>query len=212
MTDDPKKNRRSFRIAESAFVSCEAISELDVAQGMERWKMTQGSGVGVRSRLMEIDARLNEKIFLLKSDSVALAECMSLLNQKITSLVDELPGMRESRASLSQQSPQHCEISADGMFFGTDTRHSKDANLMLRFLLTTDNRYIETFCKVVRVSDPPSEDGQRFSHGVAVEFLNMKPEQKEILIQHMFDRESETLRMRRLQLDTDELDKIAGQH
>ena len=29
----------------------------------------------------------------------------------------------------------------------------------------------------------------------------MKPAQKEILIQHLFNRESETLRMRRLELD-----------
>lgn len=199
-----EENRRSFRIVESVFLSYETISDLDFHQGLEHWKMAQGTGVGVRSRLMDIESRFDQKIFVLKSESLALAECMMLLNEKISLLMEELPGLKASKVALAKKPPQICELGADGMLFGSAKNFPLDTKLALRFLLASDNRYVETFCRVVRNDDPPGED-ESMPFGIAVEFLGMKQEQKDILIQHLFDRESETLRMRRLKLDADHL-------
>lgn len=203
MSNNGQENRRSFRIVEPIYLMYEVVSDLDVKHGLEHWKMSHGTGVGVRSKLLDIDARFNEKLYLLKSDSVALAECLTLLNEKITALLDELPGLKETKVALSKKPPQKCEIGADGMLFGTDEQFAPDTKLVLRFLLAADNRYVETFCKVVRPVAAPDGDEPAKPYGVAVEFIGMKPEQKEIIIQHLFDRESETLRMRRLRLEED---------
>lgn len=208
MSND-EENRRSFRVRDSVYLMYEVVSDLDVSQGLDRWKMSHGTGVGIRSKLLDIDARFNEKLFMLKSDSVALAECLTLLNDKITALIDELPGMKESKEALSRKDPQFCEIGADGMLFGTDKQFQAETKLVLRFLLAADNRYVETFCRVVRPAEPPDGDEPRMPYGVAVEFMGMKAEQKEILIQHLFDRESETLRMRRLKLEEEEIRQLA---
>jgi len=200
-----RENRRSFRIEETAFVSYERISDLDFQQGIERWKMSKGSSIGVRSKLLDLDARFNEKLFVLKSESVALAECLHLLNQKIVALIDELPGLKESKESLIQQPSQACELSADGMLFGVNESLDPDTKLAMRFLLAADNLYVESFARVIRSGPAPLDDSPPFQFGVAVEFLGMKPEQKDVLIQHLFDRESETLRMRRLQIEAEEL-------
>ncbi len=200
-----KENRRSFRIVESVYLMYEIISDLDFHQGIERWKISQGTGAGVRSRLLDIDARFNEKLFRLKSDSIALAECLSLLNMKITALMDELPGLKKSKVALVKQPSQKCEIGADGMLFGASREISPDTKLALRFLLASDNRYVETFCRVVHTDGDAPDLNAGLPYSVAVEFLGMKPEQKDILIQHLFDRESETLRMRRLKLDGEEI-------
>jgi len=204
-----QENRRSFRVRDSVFLKYEVVSDLDVSHGLDRWKMSHGTGVGIRSKLLDIDARFNEKLFVLKSDSVVLAECLTLLNEKIAALIDELPGMRESKEALSKKDPQYCEIGADGMLFGTDKRFEPEAKLLLRFILSADNRYVETFCRVVRSAEPPDGDEPMRPFGVAVEFIGMKAEQKEILIQHLFDRESETLRMRRLRLEEEEIAQLA---
>ena len=198
-------NRRSFRVNESAFVMYEKLSDLDFRLGIERWKMSKGSTVGVRSKLLDLDARFNEKLFVLKSESIALAECLNLLNQKIIVMMDELPGLKESKEALIKHVPQVCEISADGLSFGVEQELQPETKLALRFLLSTDNSYVETFCRVIRQVDPPTDDDPQFPFGIAVEFIGMKPEQKDVLIQHLFDRESETLRMRRLQLEAEEL-------
>lgn len=203
-----QENRRSFRVVESVYVSYEPISDLDYHQGLDRWKMSQGTGFGIRSKLLDIDARFNEKLFLVKSESVALSECLNLLNQKITTLIEELPSLKERKVALAKQDAQKCEIGADGMLFGAAQPIKPDTKLMLRFLLAADNRYVETFCRVVRNDQPPSEEDVGKPYGVAVEFLGMKPEQKDLLIQHLFERESETLRMRRLKLDAEQLSRL----
>ncbi len=195
-----QENRRSFRVVESVFVSYEKVSDSEYEQGFEFWKMSRGTGVGLRSKLMDIDTRFSQKLFLLKSESIALAECFTLLNDKISALIEELPGIKESKISLAQQKPQECEIGADGMTFAAAEKIPPESKLALRFLLASDNRYVETFCRVVRDVDPIDQDPKK-PYGLAVEFLGMKSEQQDILVQHLFDRESETLRMRRLKLD-----------
>jgi len=201
-----QENRRSFRIVESVFLDYETISDLDFNLGLERWRLSQGTSIGVRSRLLEIDARFNEKLFLLKSDSIALAECLHLLNQKITAIADEFPGLKESKSALVQQAPQSCEIGADGMSFRAAKQYPPDTKMVLRLLLASDSRYVETFCRVIRVDESSENSDSNLRFCIAVEFLGMTQEQKDILIQHLFDRESETLRMRRLELDGYEFD------
>ncbi len=204
-----EENRRSFRIVESTFISYDIVSDLDCHQGFERWKMSQGTDVGVRSKLMDIDARFAQKLFLLKSDSVALAECMMLLNEKMSTVIDELPAFKASKAALAKSAPRDCEIGADGMLFPVERSIEPDTKLALRFLLASDNRYVETFCRVIRNEDSTEQSDTAMPHKVAVEFLGMKSEQKDILIQHLFDRESETLRMRRLRIDEEEFSQTS---
>ncbi len=120
-------------------------------------------------------------------------------------VIDQLPGLRRTKSALASQPPQTAEISADGMVFGTDQMLKVGTGIYMQFLLETDNRFIETFARIIRATDSP--EGQESAHpfGVAVEFHGMQPAVREMLIQHMFSQESQTLRMRRLQLEKAEL-------
>lgn len=195
------EKRRSFRILESVYLEYKVISERDFNEGLERWKMRHGTGAGIRSTLLDLDARFSEKLFVLQSESRNVGECLKLLNDKINVVLDELPDMRESKAALAKKPPQTCEMGADGMLFAADQPYPPGTYMFVRFLLTADSRYVETFCRVVRNPDPPNEDCPEQSHGVAVEFQGMKSAEKDMLVQHLFNKESETLRMRRLKIE-----------
>lgn len=196
-----KDQRRSFRITETAYVHHEVISEADFLGGIDRWRIRHSNGAGVRSRMMDLDARLEEQLYILKTTSPKAAECVDLLKNKIDLIIDQLPVFRECKTSLAKGSPQVCEISADGMVFGANAALEPETKLALRLLLETDSRYVETFCRVVRTAEPPDSENDAFSVGIAVEFVGMPPTQKEILIQHLFTRQSESLRIKRLNLD-----------
>ena len=127
---------------------------------------------------------------ILKSESSRVAECIEILNDKLAAVIEQLPEMRESKASLARSEPLTCEIGADGMAFPVQKHIEDGTKLALRFLLESDNRYIETFCRVVRSVDPAEDTVSTHPFGVAVEFEGMKPSQKEILIQHLFNRAS----------------------
>lgn len=195
------ENRRSFRINESVYIKYEILSDKEYQQGLEHRKLRLGMDDGAQARLVDIEARLGEAMFLLNAEHGKIGRCMTLLNDKLNVVIDQLPSLRETKLSLAKTQPQNCDVGADGMIFSSDRQFAVDDKLYIQFLLSTDNRYVETFCRVVRLDDPPDSNRPDLPYGIAVEFLNMPPAQREILIQHMFSRESETLRMRRLELD-----------
>ncbi|MDX1498768.1 MAG: PilZ domain-containing protein [Woeseiaceae bacterium] len=200
---DVKENRRSFRITESAYVKYTVLDDKQFAAGLEHYRLATGQSESAQAELIDIEARLGEACFRLGPDFDAVNRVITLLNDKLNIVIQQLPGLRESKAALIRTPPLGCEISADGMAFPAQKPPAEGAKLHLQILLASDNRYVETFAKVVRHTEvPPGNDGQQFACGVAVEFTGMKAAEREILIQHMFNRESETLRMRRLKLDS----------
>jgi hypothetical protein len=197
-----QENRRSFRVSESVYLKFEILSEDDYRDGIARRNLRSGSNDGMLSRLVDIDARLSEAMYLLNGEQGALGRCITLLNDKLNIVVNELPGLRETKSSLANVAPQTCDVSADGIVFSSERPLSIGDKLHLKFLLSADNRYIESFCEVVRLTEPPDTGAGNMPYGIAVEFTNMPKAQREMIIQHMFTRESETLRMRRLELES----------
>lgn len=198
---ETKENRRSFRVSETVYVKFETLSEEEFEQGLEHYKLQLGSSDGAQAKLVDLEARVSEALFLLKAENTKVANILSLLNDKVNVVVEQLPSLRKTKASLAKTKPQDCDVSADGMIFSTDQEVSVGDRLHLQVLLSSDNRYLETFCQVVRVTDPPDSSASGYRFGVGVEFLDMPRAQREILIQYMFSRESESLRIRRLEID-----------
>ena len=198
---DGQESRRSFRVNESVYLKYDVLSQKEFEQGIEHRKLRLGLSDGAQATLVDIEARLGEAMFLLSAEHAKIGRCMTLLNDKLNIVIDQLPALRETKASLAKSRPQTCDVGADGMVFSSDKALEVDSKLHLQFLLSSDNRYVETFCRVVRVTDSPDDNRDDLPYGIAVEFMNLPPSQREILIQHMFSRESETLRMRRLELD-----------
>ncbi len=196
-----KENRRSFRISESVYVKHEVVDDETVENGLEHFKLSQGMSDSAQAKLVEIEARLSEAMFLLNAENGKIGRCVTLLNDKLNIVIEQLPSLRETKKSLAKALPQTCDVSADGLVFSSKQPLSVGDKLYIQFMLSTDNRYVESFCRVVRLDDSPDTSGQNLPYGIAVEFLDLPPAQREILIQHMFSRESETLRMRRLDMD-----------
>lgn len=200
-TEHSADDRRSFRIKEVVYLKCDVISDREFHDGLERRKMrTQGSD-GLRSILLDLDTRLDQKLYLMRAEASPVGECLTILNEKINAVIQQLPEMRETKSELAQSTPLTCAVGADGLSFPSAENYAVGTKLSLRFLLESDNRYFEAFCHVVRHVDRQDDIDIDRPFGIAVEFHGMKSAQKEVLIQHLFDRESETLRMRRLDLD-----------
>jgi hypothetical protein len=205
MSTNGQNNRRSFRVSERVYLKYEVISDREFHEGLDHRKLRKGVSDGLRSTILDLEARFEEKLYVLRTESGRLAECMSILNEKLNAVIEQLPDLRQSKASLARSEPMTCDIGADGMAFPAEKNLEEGTKLAMRFLLESDNRYIETFARIVRIIDPPGDADASRPFGIAVEFEGMKAAQKEMLIQHLFNRESETLRMRRLELDSADL-------
>jgi hypothetical protein len=194
-------NRRSFRVSESVYVKYEVLSDREFHEGLDHRKLRLGVNDGAQAKLTEIESRLGEAMLLMGKESDLVGRCLTLMNDKLNVVISQLPELREMRSSLAKLPPQTCDVGADGLVFSSERPMQIGDKLYVQFLLSSDNRYVETFCTVVRLTDPPDGGQSGLQYGIGVEFNGMKPEQREILIQHMFNLESETLRMRRLKLE-----------
>lgn len=194
-------NRRSFRISETIYLKHEALTDEEFEEGLERRKLRLGVDDSAQSKLVDLEARLSETMFMLNPENDQIGRCLTLLNDKLNLAIEQLPGLRRTKAALTMNPPQTVDLGADGMVFGSDTMLQVGAKLHVQMLLETDNRFIETFAKVVRATESPNGSDSARPFGIAVEFHGMQPAVREILIQHMFSKESETLRMRRLQIE-----------
>ncbi len=199
------ENRRSFRISESVYLKYDKLTDDEFRDGIEHRNIRLGVNDGAQSQLLDIEARLSEAMYLLNAEHGALGRCITLINDKINVAIAEIPSLRENKTNLANLPPQTCDVGADGMVFSSSESLNVGDKLHLRFLLSTDSRYAESFCQVVRLTDPPATGSPELKYGIAVEFVNLPSAQREILIQHMLSRESQTLRMRRLELDSSEL-------
>jgi len=198
------ENRQSFRISESVYLKYDKLTDDEFRGGIEHHNIRLGVNDGAQSQLLDIDARLSEALYLLNAEHGALGRCMTLINDKINVAISGIPSLRESKTNLANLPPQACDVGADGMVFSSSEPLKVGDQLHLRFLLSSDSRYVESFCRVVRLTDPPATGSPQLKYGIAVEFVNLPSAQREILIQHMLSRESQTLRMRRLELDSSE--------
>lgn len=198
-------NRRSFRISEAVYLKYEVLTDLEFRGGLEHRKISLGQDDRAQALLVEVDALLGETMYMLNAESDQVGRCMTLLNDKINIVIQQLPGLQQSKAALINCPPLNCDVGAYGMDFPADKELAVNTKLHLQFMLSSDNRFVETFCHVVRVTDPPyGNNDKELPFGIAVEFVDMKQSLREVLIQHMFSRESETLRMRRVKLDAEQ--------
>lgn len=198
------ENRRSFRVSEPLYLKYEVLTEEEFCDGIDHRNLRLGLNGSAQSMLVDVEARLSETMFMLSGEHGTIGRCLMLLNDKLNIVVDELPSLRESKSSLTRHPPQTCDVGADGLVFSSTEPRNVGDKLHIRFLLSADNRYVESFCRVVRLTEPTDTSNPKYRYGVAVEFVNMPSAQREILIQHMFNRESETLRMRRLDMESAE--------
>jgi len=203
---DGQEHRRSFRVSESVYIKYEVLSEDEFQDGLEHRKTRLGQSDSAQASLVDIEARLSEAMYRLNGESDQFGKCITLLNDKLNVVIEQLPGLRQSKAALASSMPQTCDVGADGIVFASAEQLAPGTKLYIQLLLASDNRYIESFCRVVRkTSTPAGNDEEKFPYGIAIEFQGMKQSQREMLIQHMFNRESETLRMRRLQTELDDV-------
>ncbi len=199
--NDEREKRRSFRVTEWLHLDYAVISDREFHEGRARRNARLGGVSGLCSTLLDLDAQLAEKLYLLRASSSTAAECISILNDKLTAVVERLPELRQQKTSLAEREPLQCELGADGISFGTGEAIEPGQRLAIRFLLGASHRYIETFGTVVRQVPPPDPEDARHSCGVVVEFHGLEAPQREVIIHHLFSREAETLRERRLRGD-----------
>ena len=183
-----QERRRYFRIEDDVALSWEAIEESDVIlrkAELRRKRMTQGD------RLRDTERDLQLLIDKLRIQNPEFARAIELLNVKFSTL----KALHEEAflPAGSKKRITRVDISACGVSFRTDERLLPGRKVVLDITLLPTDMVIECIAEVVGCE----EDGEN-AWVLRFDFLDIPPEDEEVLVQHMVKRQGKILGARRL--------------
>ncbi len=186
----PDDRRRYFRISDHLGVAYRVASDEHIGGG----QVVNHEPVSIFQLLEEQEKNISELLGQLQSRDPLLADIAQALNQKINCVLNQLE--MESRM-IEQIAHKVCEvnISACGLGFQVDEEIGTGIYVHLDLVLLPENRRILTDAVVVNVE---TLDGGYY---LRLNFVNIHPQDQEMLIQHIVKRQGDLLRNAREQAE-----------
>lgn len=119
-----------------------------------------------------------------------LARYLSAIDQKLNMLSEVL--MNNAVDDLNQE-PQRVNISAGGLSFESSEPITPGSLLELRFILQPSNIGIYSHARVVLCKKDSNEQVEKRSYKVAVEFIRLDEEFRDLISRHVLGREQATM-------------------
>lgn len=200
MSEGERQMRRSFRIRENAFIKYRSLSQREYDDILNKRAIDMPSKFRNHAQLVNLEAKFRDAFTLLAKAPAPIRDCLHALNEKLNLLLEEQPERQEAMREMVKGSPYTCEIGATGIRFDAEEPIAENSKIFIQIILTSDRHYLQTAAIVKRQKNPLNDDPMR-PYGLAAEFIGLSEGETELLIKHLFQRESESLRMRRMQMD-----------
>lgn len=191
------EKRNAFRIGELIRLAVEEISDDEWETRLSLLAGSTSTTESIRSAVEDLSVNIGRKLIAVNRISSTVAATLELMNNKLDLVVEHLAAQQSQRADLGPGTTRACELSATGISFPTSRTLSIGQKLHLRLSIVTDTFYFETLGQVTRHSTDP-ETGDRV---VAVQFYGLRDLDKDKLIKHLLNRQSESIRAKRLNVE-----------
>ncbi|HEY8035440.1 MAG TPA: PilZ domain-containing protein [Methylobacter sp.] len=119
-----------------------------------------------------------------------VADYLKLIDAKIDLLAQAI--MMQG-FQLKESDTRNVNISATGMAFNCEEALQEGDHLEIKMLLVSSMAVIVTYGRVVYRTNSPSADGQ-YPYFVGVDFINMKDEDRELLIKYVVKKQLQQIR------------------
>lgn len=191
MADEFEEKRRYFRVNDTINLLHKVIDETRVKDLSHTTTDMLGS------------CTLNAALEVLNQDAKLLAprlerrdpeffEYLKILDTKINLLAQALTVDDDE---FSEHDKREVSLSATGLAFSNDQPIEVGALLELRMLLNSCLAVIVAYARVVQSKDI-SADNPRHPYAICVEYINLKEEDRELLIKHVVKKQLQQLRDR----------------
>ena len=193
------ERRRYYRIEDRALIKYRVISDGMLDDERRFIFLNELKVENVRAALMGIDIRLLEVIDALQQKNRLVAEALDLINRKLM-LIERVVALEGGPASSehSEHELSWVSLSAGGLALTAETPLALNACLAIDMILLPSNHPMRI---VGRVIDCRSDDDGGFS--IAIEFEDIRDEDREVLVQHVLRKQSAVLREQRREGNVD---------
>jgi hypothetical protein len=137
-----------------------------------------------------VEREMNSLLKRLEAAQPEAAQYLKLLNYKVDILAQCF--LNQSDLGREKNSYQ-VNLSASGLAFGSEQPLSEGDFLELKILLPASRALVTTCCRVIQCRRNLVKE-QRYPYIVSVDYMNMKEEDRDVLIKHVINRQLAQIR------------------
>lgn len=193
-----KERRRYFRIEDEVLFNCSILSDEEKKTQMDRLKSGDDLCPDLYHTFLMLESDILDLIKKAKKENPLLAQAIEILNRKINVISKGPPSKQAQQKSLYDTEPQHINLSGCGLAFMSPQEMQEKTFLQLEVVLLPGNQYILCIGEVVSCEKVPLSPHLQHSSEkpfrVGVNFIAIRPDDTEKIIQHVIKREAEALR------------------
>ncbi|MCW8944421.1 MAG: PilZ domain-containing protein [Sedimenticola sp.] len=199
MNKGQDERRQYFRIEDSLSLSYQTVPLDEVPACVERLEKELDSHFTVVSSLAAVTQEMMGILHKIEASRPEIAAYLKSLDKKIDIL---------GRAFLAQttelfiQPAQEVNLSATGISFCVDEQLSEGTILELKILLMPSYTGILSFAEVIGCDPVETEVSEQRYH-LRTTFTHIRERDRDVLIQHVIQRQGAQIRQAREQLDQD---------
>lgn len=188
MKTENQERRRFFRIDDTVNLFYKIVDEETVtALSYVSDDVLSNSSLAAILDALSQEARIIG--FRLEKKEPEIFEYLKLMDAKIN-MVAQAVMMEGSK--FGEHDSQDVNISASGLAFHTDEELNAGQFLEIKMMLTSCMAVIVVYAKVVYCLY--DEDNEEFPYHIGVDYINMKEEDRELLIKHVVKKQMQQIR------------------
>jgi len=201
MQEAEKEKRRYFKIEDEMILSCQLLETPEKAKLLEKFERGQVDYPDATGLFLSMESDLYDLVQNLSPRQPEIATAIRLLNRKINLVAKGAP-VTGVKQTLLDKDPELVNISACGVVFSSKELMNLGQDVQIELVLLPEEIYILSYGVVVGCEKgtlPLGKSTVASTHPycVSVDFMVIRQEDTERLIQHIMRREMEMLKARR---------------
>ena len=196
---DSDDRRRFFRIDDEVNLFYTIVDEQTVLAASEvSDDLLSSCSLITAMDVLDQEARLI--MHRIEKKEPEIAEYLKILDSKIKLLTQEIS--RQDK-DISESSARNANISATGMAFESEKQIKVGELLEIKLLLSSCFAVIAIFGRVVYCKENTQQDTTSMPFQVGVDYINLKDQDREVLIKHVVKRQMQQIREQKTSENTE---------
>lgn len=192
------ERRRYFRIEDNVVLSYKTLSAEEKESQTQKLQAGQDLCPDIYHTFVMLESDIQDLIKRSKKDSLILSQAIELLNRKLNVIAKGPPSDDRRQNSIFNEEPVKVSLSGCGISFMAANRLERGQTVQIEMILLPSRQYIACLGEVVACENAPLSSTALHSathpFRIAVNFVVIRGEDSERLIQHVIKREVELLR------------------
>lgn len=184
-----KERRRFFRIDDEVNLYYKIVDEKTISQTSHLSNNVLGN-CSLSAALEMVSQEAGIMMNRIERNFPDIADYLKLIDSKID-LIAQAQMMQGT--DFKEKDTRNVNLSASGLAFDCDEAIDIGDFLEIKMLLVSCMAVIVTYGKVIYSKPKTTEDNQ-FSHVIGVDYVNMKEQDRELLIKHVVKRQMQQIR------------------